>query len=132
MIQGMQFRFFGKEIIELMNQRVKFHKDKAAELEGDLKVAEEAMATAQAAGAKAGRPSSGRPIGRIGMAMAAPARSYGESIEDPVSALMQAIVFHTAQAEKLTFYAQHIMPEEAYMLSERDLPQYELLVVGEE
>lgn len=135
--QGISFRFDGFEIISLMESRAKFHAEKAEELNGELKTAEEALAVAIAAGEKAARAAgSARHVRSSGARMtaleAAPSRGYGETMENPVEALDRAITFHIAQGKKLAFYARHIMSSATYILSESDIARYELLVVDGE
>lgn len=138
MIDGMFFHLSGKEMSVLMLDQAAIHSKKAGDLEVDLKEASEAMAKAREAGAKAGKVKQHqiRPLSYSAQVSSArggssPERDYGQSVEDPVSALVEAIKFHRNRATSLTFWAKHLLPEEMYKLREHDLSEYELLVLEE-
>ena len=134
-IYGMKFHVSGKELKDSMLARADWHQGRIVELTKQRAVAVDALETAAKAAESAGPPRSGRgkiaapAAARLSLGGGAPQRNYGEEMEDPVSAIDQALDFHTNQAVALTFYATHVLVDQTYVLNHHEISQYELIVV---
>lgn len=133
MIEGMKFHVKGEELRDLLAKRSIWHNIQADNLKVNLKQAEDGMNAAAAAAAAAGpvktpyrRSTGGLEVAYA--ASAAPRRSYGGDVEDPVAAIQAAITFHTNRAVALEFYSKHLMVDATYVLSEGEILKYELVV----
>lgn len=132
-IDGVKFHVEGSEFITILRKRVKEHLAKAKDAESSMVEADAAMTTARAAAEKAwSSVHSPAPRGVGAKRMAAVAsyestRNYGGSIEDPVEALRQAVIFHRNRASALAFYADHLLSHVTYVLGVHDISAYELL-----
>lgn len=130
MIEGMKFHVKGDELASLLAARAVWHREKAIALQDNLKQAEEGMKAASEAAMAAGSASPRRSFGgeEVYMTASAPRRTHGGNVEDPVAAIRQAIVFHYNRSTALEFYSKHVVLEASYVLNERELQMYELVV----
>lgn len=130
MIEGMKFYVKGEELRDLLAKRSIWHNIQADNLKVNLKQAEDGMNAAAAAASPVKTPYR-RSTGGLEVAYAgsaAPRRSYGGDVEDPVAAIQAAITFHTNRAVALEFYSKHLMIDATYVLSEGEILKYELVV----
>lgn len=140
LVKGMMFFIKGAELSNLMSARATWHANRVEELQGNREVAVKALEEASKAAELAG--SAGRsPVSRAKTrgsleiytaSVGSVRRNYGEDMEDPVSAIDQAIEHHSGRAVALKFYAQHVLLDRTYELTASDIAQYELLGGEEE
>jgi len=134
MIEGMKFHIKGDELKTLLAKRSLWHKERVVLLESNLKLAEDAMKTAAQAAAAAGPAP--RRSNEIAMSFASArnlsvTRAHGNDMEDPVSALEEAVVFHSEKAAGFLFYSNHLVVETTYILTESEVARYELVAASQ-
>ncbi len=96
----MQFKFYGSEIISLMNARLQYNKEKIEYITNIL-------------------PEK-RKIAKEKNSM-----HYDMQVLDHE----QALIIHKNNVKKFEFYVKHIVDDNIYYLSEEDLITYQLLVL---